>query len=1452
MTGDYIRRQEERERELAIDADRNKWLVPFAAGMGAIGLGAFLLKKRVAEGGELMSNMFNFLGLPKGASLASDGAANAGRASAVSNTTGLRSILNASYDINRNRLNIGPIDLIDDLRNSVELMGNNEGSIARHIADRTVEYINRETAKFGNNTGYFTQGLQRVTAEQVLKDQTTWSKVLGSEQVSVLQKAKELDLIKSSTVLDKKLYFNPKTNEALDFRLRNIFTTVTTTDVGGVTKLGRSLKLDMFGQGELIASMFGRARGIGVAGPGSGYQGSRVVIGGNAYGYRFNTKTQAFDEVLLAKDQILKRTGSPLELMAASEQGRIDYKLPRRSGVVGSMMGWMERNLGIGTAFATRPGFAQRWVTDPLRRLRALRSGEGVVFKSPLRRRGDSKLGDALFGAEIETNALRTGTTIPIEGGGKGYALSEVTGSTYSIPNRLAVIFGFSDEHSVIKASQYREYVKGNRHALVSDDMIVPIRSGSRTVKGRVIPERSSVRNMTDIVRDDLSATGFLSDSPRYAFYTESKTSLLGMKSGLLTDARRFAAYSLYRINKLASESLLGIGFKPSHKISSNLFRLGAIPVAYEAARQSGMYADYLMESVTGVSPIKTAASLYAGARLAQQKLRELTGIQQSSAFMEKYFPGSVDSEGSTVIRSVIAPFTVANVLFGKGRYFGALAGALGTYAAIGGPEPGQETSELYREYTGDKLVPIRKGAFWGMGYTPFFGGRVERYGPSWYAKATSDYREKSIYGSKEEYFQYHANVFGIPLPTPSNLFGLRNILNPYRMEELNYENRPYPVTAHPISRFPIIGPVLGATVGELLKPTVYRQPDELPLLKANLAPRGLTPSMARTMGIPAMNATAYEAQDPTDIKSLVARQANIATEPLGVYKFVMEFFGVSTKPEIGTELAMSDMVGAPGRELYDSTLAGAFGQTEFIRRFMLGDYSAQYRRAAMINPIRNAMPDWLPGAYSASSADQSYFIDFTQGDPYVKIKDGEARLPGPGYEALHGLHSGQRGVYSDVDRFMILADVAPYSAAYKQYERKVLSMDLAPEWETKVQETIEQRSQVVGIDDRYKRYEEDIINLNLGVFADSIYAPIRKAYDFLTHDVLAEIPYLGSKFFPFRNPYEQYRKLYVEGSEYASWDRPWEGILRPMAYDMALEDPVTAAGKGATLGFLMSGPMRWFTPLRGLVGAPGHTLNPLTVGLGAAAGAGLSMARISAGYSQDMMPFHIRQESEAIDYMDKIAYIKGRMVEEAGGGSQFANRTMVGAQSSRNWRSALPRSADRRYFDYFASEDSQAIRPQIIQGLPDFMSEGLERTWNQDFNTRDEADLAALDFVNTNEIPDPSWLGWRPDVSAAATKLKFVQGGVNGISDNIHRFGFFESHEVDLKTRLRDFNGQSINYVQSPIHTSFNSFIRNQVKNVRAASSSSMMFSTPNGARRDITVYQDNDQQLLNYIRRR
>ena len=76
-------------------------------------------------------------------------------------------------------------------------------------------------------------------------------------------------------------------------------------------------------------------------------------------------------------------------------------------------------------------------------------------------------------------------------------------------------------------------------------------------------------------------------------------------------------------------------------------------------------------------------------------------------------------------------------------------------------------------------------------------------------------------------------------------------------------------------------------------------------------------------------------------------------------------------------------------------------------------------------------MPSWMPG--------EDYYTDFHKGDPYVKVDQGFARLPGAGYAALHPeLEDVNPEDYPDIHQMAILADVAPYSREYNTFRLKV------------------------------------------------------------------------------------------------------------------------------------------------------------------------------------------------------------------------------------------------------------------------------------------------------------------------------------------------------------------------------------------------------------------------------
>ena len=114
--------------------------------------------------------------------------------------------------------------------------------------------------------------------------------------------------------------------------------------------------------------------------------------------------------------------------------------------------------------------------------------------------------------------------------------------------------------------------------------------------------------------------------------------------------------------------------------------------------------------------------------------------------------------------------------------------------------------------------VAIRQGRYWALGNTPFKGGKIQYFRPSWYrrlegaATFTSD-----TYGSPIEKLAYY------------NDFSPLRPLDPYRFERKHYNDRPYPITGEYFSGpFGPVTPLLNATIGRVLKPQKVMHKEEV------------------------------------------------------------------------------------------------------------------------------------------------------------------------------------------------------------------------------------------------------------------------------------------------------------------------------------------------------------------------------------------------------------------------------------------------------------------------------------------------------------------------------------------------------------------------------------------------------------------------------------------------
>jgi len=374
--------------------------------------------------------------------------------------------------------------------------------------------------------------------------------------------------------------------------------------------------------------------------------------------------------------------------------------------------------------------------------------------------------------------------------------------------------------------------------------------------------------------------------------------------------------------------------------------------------------------------------------------------------------------------------------LLTRGGRFGALAG-LGTFAGLamgaalfsGNVVPGifaaeHTPEELEAIYSGQKEIEIKRGRWWEMGRSPYEGGKTSYMRPHWYPLLMADARTKGLYGSADE--KWAQSSFVHPLESVfSDEFK-------YRWEEQHKDDRPYPISGPWGYDIPVVGPLVAATLGKIIKPPrIYRMSEWMKGNEALQVPQDtrLEPGLegGTEAGVPT---------SPVDFRrgasETIARFNELRGLPGFVHHAIKEkLTGSQYYMEDYQEIASPQRALGNERDWYERELGGLGSLSEPIRRFI-----ARERRRDYYNPLENNAASWLPGT---GTEDEEYYIDFHRGDPFTKVPEGELRLPGAGYAALHPEVAGMSPEeYPLAHRYKILADVAPYSGEFKKARSQV------------------------------------------------------------------------------------------------------------------------------------------------------------------------------------------------------------------------------------------------------------------------------------------------------------------------------------------------------------------------------------------------------------------------------
>lgn len=433
---------------------------------------------------------------------------------------------------------------------------------------------------------------------------------------------------------------------------------------------------------------------------------------------------------------------------------------------------------------------------------------------------------------------------------------------------------------------------------------------------------------------------------------------------------------------------------------------------------------------------------------------------------------------------------------------------------------------------------PIRAGRYWVWGSSnEFRGSSISYWEDNSLKLAKSDYKTEGIYGG------YFNKWMHSPIPTLSNpLSPLIYALNPYWLEEMHSEDRPYLESGPLFESNTLQGLILNPTLGEIIKPkkkyhedrmwfgrdvkavmyhmnqqiqeqsqdtrylifqngrlgvydfTAFDHPTDNEYVQSGdqqyapqapmyasaadyvkyINPDGtVNPEVASlqpvTSGtgsaISAMNNAIYSGSSPyTNPNGMYIQQRVRRGRPKGsleeilnnadLYNNLMNsnggrdyldelqttsrlltgIYGYIGSSVFGRDeskfIANAGDIDSFTRQFWDAGIGGLGGETAEISRRFLPEFSRRRR----VNPLMNTMADqhaWLPEK-------------FYMGDAYTKVINGEARLPGAGYEAINQLHPDQFASdgYGAIDRYKILADIAPNSPEYKYWKQIVKMMN--------------------------------------------------------------------------------------------------------------------------------------------------------------------------------------------------------------------------------------------------------------------------------------------------------------------------------------------------------------------------------------------------------------------------
>lgn len=631
-------------------------------------------------------------------------------------------------------------------------------------------------------------------------------------------------------------------------------------------------------------------------------------------------------------------------------------------------------------------------------------------------------------------------------------------------------------------------------------------------------------------------------------------------------------------------------------------------------------------------------------------------------------------------------------------------AGALGHSLASGSLLGSMETAdEKAAVYSGRELVAIKRGRWWEGGGTPFGGRDTMYYRPHAYAQYMNRVDEVGVWGPNEDDI------------SPIGKFVLKNFT--YEMERRNYYDRPFPVTAGAFEDIPVIGNVLAATVGQLIKPTKvmhvndfmrvgpegeiqYKTQNEIdrPSYRLGGASHGapVTPFEAGKV-LTNLQYQFRELEGLTGWAKNMFQKASTGAETFGLDAPVMQ-----------SANAMSSL----NQKFWDMELGGGLLLSEPIRRFLPKDRS----QITSYNPIQNQMPSWLPER-------------FHYGDPYSKVKSGGVRMPGESYAAMHPELKGvDPEKYPDIYKYKILADVAPTSQEFKQVRESMYKRRAQDSLSKKEIKLMDSTDRLLNEKMSHQNFNVDPNAYNIPLASKASQALYGGGID-LFKDAIAPMEYMipmgfrpTQKLLSYSNPIDQYEHQRLYGTMFSFWDKPIRDWFRPAIYSAA--------------------------HAMGYSGTPDYRKNANSV-----------------NEHFDKLKFYKEMQ---LAQTSESTYQKNLHLRNAG-------RTRYGINPHSNAMAiyqSLP-DGEKEFFDSFASATGRDRRrilsmvpedqAQLYQNLYQRIDSG-DRSLYPGGNVKVDEHYLAQKFYELDEyfddkaLPDQDWIGWQEDAALDDIKVRYVE----------------------------------------------------------------------------------------------